>query len=247
MPDTAHELVNECSASAVVRILAVINADTAACQRSLDMYAYIEMLSHLCVLASLCGLLTSTCTQEAASCAIACAQTSATWHLALGLCIDASQRIPSFSCPGITDLALTQANALLNYSLLRGFDLFHLSATCDIRDDLVNTLLHVCAANGPLQNRAVSLYIFCDDPSVAQAGKDRLKAKIGDAQLAANAMPGAAAEVAPAASAAVGSALESGMASGVAAAPDAEHVDDAGTPHRTMKVEVRYRLRTHIS
>ena len=73
---------------------------------------------------------------------------------------------------------------------------------------------------------------------MVQAGKDRLKAKIGDAQLAASAPPGAADEAAPAASAAVGSALESGMASGVAAAPDAEHVDDAGTPHRTSKMEV---------
>ena len=65
-----------------------------------------------------------------------------------------------------------------------------------------------------------------------QAGKDRLKARIGDAHLAASAAP----EAAPAASAAVGSPLESGMASGVAAAPDAEHVDDAGTPPRPMKV-----------
>ncbi len=68
--------------------------------------------------------------------------------------------------------------------------------------------------------------------AAVQAGKDRLKARIGDAQLAANATP----EAAPAASAAVGSPLESGMASGVAAAPDAEHVDDAGTPPRPIKV-----------
>lgn len=77
---------------------------------------------------------------------------------------------------------------------------------------------------------------------MAQAGKDRLKAKIGDAQLAARAPPEAAAEAAPAASAALGSVLESGMASGVAATPDAEHVDDAGTPHRTLKVEVCFWL-----
>ena len=68
--------------------------------------------------------------------------------------------------------------------------------------------------------------------AAVQAGKDRLKARIGDAQLAASAAP----EAAPAASAAVGSPLESGMASGVAAAPDAEHVDDAGTPPRPIKV-----------
>lgn len=80
--------------------------------------------------------------------------------------------------------------------------------------------------------------VSTDDQSVTQAGKDRLKAKIGDAQLAASEPPGAAGEAAPAASAAVGSALESGMASGVAAAPDAEHVDDAGTPHRTFKLAV---------
>ena len=87
-------------------------------------------------------------------------------------------------------------------------------------------------------HRLTYYIVSTDDQSVTQAGKDRLKAKIGDAQLAASEPPGAAGEAAPAASAAVGSALESGMASGVAAAPDAEHVDDAGTPHRTFKLVV---------
>ena len=68
-----------------------------------------------------------------------------------------------------------------------------------------------------------------------QAGKDRLRARIGDAQLAASAAP----EAAPAVSAAAaGSALESGMASGVAAGADAEHVDDAGTPQRPAPTPV---------
>ena len=71
-----------------------------------------------------------------------------------------------------------------------------------------------------------------------QAGKDRLKARIGDAHLAASTAP----ETAPAASAALGSALESGMASGVATALDAEHVDDAGTPPRPVKTQVHSQL-----
>jgi hypothetical protein len=69
-----------------------------------------------------------------------------------------------------------------------------------------------------------------------QAGKDRLRALIGDAHLAASlalkAAPAAAASVA------VGSAAQSGMASAAATPADAERADDAGTPQRPASAHV---------
>lgn len=77
-----------------------------------------------------------------------------------------------------------------------------------------------------------------------QAGKDRLRARIGDAQPAADQAP----EAAPAASVAVGSAAQSGVASATAAPADAEHADDAGTPQRPARGQVRPTLpEDHVS
>lgn len=76
-----------------------------------------------------------------------------------------------------------------------------------------------------------------------QAGKDRLRARIGDAQLAASQAP----EAAPAASLAMGSAAQSGVASATAA-PDAEHADDACTPQRPASGQVRPEMpEEHVS